>query len=193
MVLSKEPERPKQRPKVTGYEASCRQLRRHADNLTKHLWKDYQLLQTELRGRELVVQPQYFGAAPTVVDVVRAPGAPDKLHATVKSRRVDEFEDWHVDLEVPLPPGSSNQIAFTAAEGRIYSISVGKAQRQHLDTVLVRAMHAGAASVETSAARVYKPVRQSLPDRLRRAIRFVRGRVRRVIPRLIARDRGAPG
>ena len=63
MVLTKEPGRAKKRPKVTGYDASCRQLRRHADNLTKHLWKDYQLLQTELRGHELVVQPQYFGAA----------------------------------------------------------------------------------------------------------------------------------
>ncbi len=173
MVLTKEPGRPKQRPKVTGYDASCRQLRRHADNLTKHLWKDYQLLQTELRGRELVVQPQYFGAAGTVVDVVRAPGAPDKLHATVKSRRVDEFETWHVDLEVPLPPGSSNQIAFTAAEGRIYGISVGKVERRHLDTVLVRAKHAGAgaASSETKAAPVNEPARNSLLDRLRRAIR----------------------
>jgi hypothetical protein len=172
-VLTKEPGRPKQRPKIKGYDASCRQLRRHADNLTKHLWKDYQLLQTELRGRELVVQPQYFGAASTLVDVVRAPGAPDELHATVKSRRVDEFENWHVDLEVSLPPGSSNQIAFAAAEGRIYSISIGKVQRRHLDTVLVRAKHAaaGAASAETQAAPVEEPARKSLLDRLRRAIR----------------------
>jgi hypothetical protein len=173
MVLTKDPERAKQRPKVSGYDASCRQLRRHADNLTKHLWKSYQLLQTELRGSELVVQPQYFGAAGTVVDVVRAPGAPDKLEATVRSRRVDEFENWQVDLEVPLPPGSSNQIAFTAAEGRIYSVSVGKAERRHLDTILVRAKHAvaAAASPETGAAPANEPGRNSLLARLRRAIR----------------------
>ena len=163
MVLTKDGARPKKRPVVTGYMAACKQLRRHADNLTKHLWKDYQLLQTELRGKELLTQPQYFGDAPTVVDVLLGSGAPSALHATVKSRRVDEFDRWQLDVEAPLGVASANQLSFQAAEGRIYSIAVGNLEAAHTERIVVRAKHlAGGVSTGAAATKSERGVLRNL-------------------------------
>lgn len=171
MVLTKDPQREKKRPVVKGYAAACRQLRKHADNLTKHLWNGYQLLQTERRGSELVTQPQYFGGAKTVINVMLGADAPSNVIVTVKSRKVEAFADgWSVDVETPIKAGG--HVVIDAVDGRLYTVSVGRIGKQQVDSVVVRAKHADAKARELSLSQRFS-WRSNLKmrlDLLRRAI-----------------------
>ena len=161
MVLTKDPARPKRRTAVIGFNEACRQVRRHADNFTGQMWKEFQVLRPELSRNQLVVQPQYFGACNVAIEVVFGPGAPRKLRLVIKSRRIDEFRDWHVERAVSVMPASRDPLIINADSSRIYNMTIMGVSPDQADQVLIRARHldgsAGAASVvaaEKAASRL---------------------------------------
>ena len=95
------------------------------------------------------------------------PGAPRKLRLVIKSRRIDEFRDWHVEHTVSVMPASRDPLVIKADKSRIYNLTIMGASPDQADRVLIRAKHldgsAGASSIvagEKSASRL------SLRDRL---------------------------
>ena len=124
MVLTKDPARPKKRPVVVGFDATCKQVRRHADSLTGHMWKDFQVLRPELSRDELVVQPQYFGSSKIAIDVMFGRGASHQVQLVIKSRPIDEFRGWRVERRISVGAGSSDPLAIGTDASRIYQITV---------------------------------------------------------------------
>lgn len=173
MVLTKLPaEAPKRRPAVVGYAQASKQVRRHADNLTTHLWKDWQWLRGELRGRRLTVQPQYFGAGRVTVDVTLAPGAPAAVLVTVRSRGITDFGDWQIEHESRVGKDAAAPIELDVISERVYQIAAETVTAAQADRVFIRAKRAGAARAaasDTSPRRVLRSLRDRL-DLLRRAL-----------------------
>src|SRR5690606_21251246 len=102
MVLTKDPERPKRRAKVVGFDATCRQLRRHTDKLLAHLWSEWQVLRAERHGRQLVVQPQCFGPGAVEVEALFGTGAPAELRVRIGSRPIDAFDGWDLEQDARI-------------------------------------------------------------------------------------------
>jgi len=156
MVLTKDDSRQKKRPQVVGFDATCRQLRRHAEAFTTHLWKEPQVLRPE-GDQEFVVQPQYFGSRKVLVDVVIGAGGPAEVAVAVKSRPIEEHRGWKMDRCATVSRERPGALLFDAVDTRVYSISVEGVSRKALEQVVIRARHAteeqAAASLATTSPR----------------------------------------
>ena len=167
MVLTKDPTRPKKRPVVVGFGATCKQVRRHADSLTRYMWKSYQVLCPEASRDQVVVQPQYFGSGKVAIDVMFGPGAPRRVQLVIKSRRIDEFRDWRVERRTSVRPGSLDPLVIETDDSRIYNVTIKGVPPAQADRVLIRAKRldgpSGSASVAGGEG---APPRRSLKERL---------------------------
>jgi hypothetical protein len=167
MVLTKDPTRQKSRPAVIGFDAACRQLRRHADSFTGHMWKDFQVLRPEPSGEWLVVQPQYFGSGKIAVDVMAGPGAPRRVRLVIKSRRIDELRAWRVERRLSVGADSRDPLVIETEDSRIYSITVMGLPPAQADRVLIRAKRLdGPAGAGSGLRGEGTPSRRSLRERL---------------------------
>jgi SAM-dependent methyltransferase len=166
MLLTKDPGRPKKRPVVLGYEATTKQLRRHVENITAHLWKEPQLIRVERHDKRLVVQPQYFGNAKIAIEVTLAAGAPLALDLEIKSRGIDDFHNWQVERESRVTLGAPNVITLEAVDSRIYNIAIDDTATDP-DRVIVRAKRiSGSDSTKSLEAPAPSAPRLTLHDRL---------------------------
>jgi SAM-dependent methyltransferase len=139
MVLTKDPGRPKKRPRVVGFEESCRQVERHARNLLKHLWGDWQLLKPSFNGSQLVTQPQHFGDGQVALEIIAPPGGPSGSRITLRSRAIDEFHEWRRESSTAFGPDGSATIAFPADRNRIYAAAIGPVSEAQAHRVIIRA------------------------------------------------------
>jgi len=142
MVLTKAPGKPKKRPKVVGFEATFRQLRRHVDVLTSQLWKDYQVLRPEAEKASLVVQPQYFGTGKVVIDVMLGNGAPAGVNVIVRSRPIDDHKGWKTECTTHVTATSRDQILLETSDTRVYGLTIVGPSREQASRIVVRARHA---------------------------------------------------
>jgi SAM-dependent methyltransferase len=152
MVLTKDAARPKKRPVVVGFDAACRQLRRHADNFVTHLWKEPQQLRAEAERDNLVVQPQYFGAGKIEIDVLLGANAPHELHLAVKSRAVEDHSGWKVDRRATLTRDTDYRLALDTVDGRVYSLSIDGVPPEQADRVVIRAKRLNGAAPDSAAS-----------------------------------------
>jgi SAM-dependent methyltransferase len=172
MVLTKDVARPKKRPALIGFDRACKQLRRHANGLVKHMWQSYQVLQPEQSRDELVVQPQYFGAGKVAIEVMLGAGAPRRMRLAIKSRRIDEFRGWRVERTESASAGSGDPVVVENDDSRIYSMSLTGIPADQADRVLIRAKRlegtAGATNDVAGGGRAPRSSLRELLSMLRR-------------------------
>lgn len=139
MVLVKDDARAKKRPVVVGFDAACRQLRRHAESFTTHLWKDSQHLRVEGEGEHAIVQPQYFGNGRVAMDLLVNGKVPASLSLSIKSRAVEDHRGWKAEQKTKLERKSDYAFEFDTVAGRIYSFTFEGVPAALADQLVVRA------------------------------------------------------
>ena len=167
IVLTKDSARPRKRPTVIGFDKSCSQLRRRADSLVEQMWQRWQVLLPEPSGEELLVQPQYFGSGKVAIDVMYGPGAPRRVHLEIKSRRIDEFQDWRVERRESVGASSRDPLVIDTDGTRIYSVTIRGVPTSQADRIHVRARRLdGSAVVLDALTGKGRVPRRSLRQRL---------------------------
>jgi len=169
MVLTKDPDRPKARATVVGFDATCARLRRHTEKLLTRLWSERQVLRAELHRGNLFVQPQCFGSGTVELDFVLGTGAPATLPVTVTSRPIGAVSEWQIEREVQISRERQEPVLFDAVDERVYRIMVANVSVAEADRIVIRGrrLDAKARRQASSPPASPPPQRRTLIRRLR--------------------------